>query len=283
MTILLTNDDGYQSEGIAVLEMVLTQAGHEIWVCAPSDEQSAQSHAMTLKGKVKFTRYDERHYHCSGKPADCILYGLEGNAIPVVPDVVISGINHGYNASTDIIYSGTVGAASEAALRGYPAIAISARMDQKTRKYPFIEAASFLAKYLDKFIQLVNKDVILNINVPPKPNGKWKLGTIGQLEYLDVVEKSQTKRSTNFDASSTKMGMAYGQRSLDANGVGIGDQLTLSLKGGGPPNLRDDEKRSDYQLLSQNFIAVTPLVVHPVMDEATALKLEEIIGESDDI
>ena len=126
MIILLTNDDGYQAEGISVLETVLAEAGHEVWVCAPSDQRSAQSHAMTLKGKIRFIRFDARHYHCSGTPADCILYGLNGGALPVAPDVVVSGINHGYNASTDILYSGTVGAASEAALRGIPAIAISA-------------------------------------------------------------------------------------------------------------------------------------------------------------
>ena len=98
---------------------------------------------MTLRGKVKFVRFGEQHYHCSGSPADCILYGLAGGPVPVRPDLVVSGINHGYNASTDIIYSGTVGAASEAALRGLPSIAISARSDRNTANSPFMKRRRF--------------------------------------------------------------------------------------------------------------------------------------------
>jgi 5'-nucleotidase len=276
MIILLTNDDGYQSEGITTLETVLLEAGHEVWVCAPSDQRSAQSHAMTLKGKVRFIRYDARHYHCSGTPADCVLYGLNGNALPIVPDVVISGINHGYNASTDILYSGTVGAASEAALRGIPAIAISARADKQTGAYPFVEAASFLAANLESFLPLCTREVLLNINVPPHANGDWRVGMIGQLEYYDVVERSSSARSTSYDASSTKIGLAYGDDGLDMNGVGIGDEMTLTLKTEVPPELVHSELESDYQLLGERFISVSPILVHPVIDMDTVKRLERI-------
>jgi 5'-nucleotidase len=274
MIILLTNDDGYQSAGITTLETVLLEAGHEVWVCAPSDQRSAQSHAMTLKGKIKFIRYDARHYHCSGTPADCVLYGLNGNALPVVPDVVISGINHGYNASTDILYSGTVGAASEAALRGIPAIAISARADKHSGEYPFVEAATFLVENLSSFLPLCTREVLLNINVPPSPNGKWKVGMIGQLEYFDVVERSSSARSTSYDASSTKLGLAYGDDTLDANGIEIGDEMTLTLKTEVPPELVRTEMESDYQLLGEHYISVTPILVHPVVDMDTVKNLE---------
>ena len=277
MIILLTNDDGYQAEGISILETVLAEAGHEVWVCAPSDQRSAQSHAMTLKGKIRFIRFDARHYHCSGSPADCILYGLNGNAIPVVPDVVISGINHGYNASTDILYSGTVGAASEAALRGIPAIAISARSDRQTEEFPFIEAASFLAEHLEEFVPLCTHEVLLNINVPPAGNGQWRVGMIGQLEYFDVVERSSTSRSTSYDASSTKIGLAYGDNDADANGVGIGEEMILSLRGDTPPEQRHTEMETDYRLLGENYISVTPILVHPVVDAATAAKLGKMV------
>lgn len=274
MIILLTNDDGYQSAGITTLETVLLEAGHEVWVCAPSDQRSAQSHAMTLKGKIKFIRYDARHYHCSGTPADCVLYGLNGNALPVVPDVVISGINHGYNASTDILYSGTVGAASEAALRGIPAIAISARADKHSGEYPFVEAATFLAENLSSFLPLCTRQVLLNINVPPTPNGEWKVGMIGQLEYFDVVERSSSARSTSYDASSTKLGLAYGDDTVDANGIEIGDEMTLTLKTEVPPELVRTEMESDYQLLGEHYISVTPIMVHPVVDMETVKSLE---------
>jgi len=276
MIILLTNDDGYQSAGITALETVLLEAGHEVWVCAPSDQRSAQSHAMTLKGKIRFIRYDSRHYHCSGTPADCILYGLNGNALPVKPDVVISGINHGYNASTDILYSGTVGAASEAALRGIPAIAISARMDRHATRYPFVEAATFLAQHLETFLPLCTREVLLNINVPPQPNGEWKVGMIGQLEYFDVVERSSGGRSTSYDASSTKIGLAYGDTELDENGVGIGDEVTLTLRTDVPPELKHSELETDYRLLEEGYISVTPVLVHPALDMQTANRLEQL-------
>ena len=181
MVILLTNDDGYQAEGLLVLENVLQRFGHEVWICAPSEQRSAQSHAMTLRGKVRIVRYDQRHYHCSGTPADCILYGLSGGALPVTPDLVISGINHGYNASTDILYSGTIGAAKEAILRGLKAIAISARMDKTTGIYPFEQGATFIAGHLDQFLPLCTNDVLLNINVPPHSSGRWPTGRIGIL------------------------------------------------------------------------------------------------------
>lgn len=276
MNILLTNDDGYQSEGISVLEAVLAEAGHEVWVCAPSDQRSAQSHAMTLKGKIKFIRYDARHYHCSGTPADCILYGLNGEAIPVVPDLIISGINHGYNASTDILYSGTVGAASEAALRGIPAMAISARADKTTGEYPFLEAAAFIVEHLQVFLPFCTREVLLNINVPPQPNGEWRIGMIGQLEYFDVVERSSSARSTSYDASSTKLGLAYGDADVDANGVGIGDEMTLLLKTEVPPELIHSELETDYRILGEHYISVTPIMVHPVVDMHTAEALEKL-------
>ena len=272
MVILLTNDDGYQAEGIVVLEKVLLQAGHEVWVCAPSDQRSAQSHAMTLRGKVRFVRFGDRHYHCSGTPADCILYGLNGATLHVKPDLVVSGINHGYNASTDILYSGTVGAASEAALRGLPSIAISARSDSATGLFPFYEAATFLAVHLEEFVPLCNSEVLLNINVPPNPSRNWKIGRMGQLEYFDVVERSSTVRTTSFDASSTKIGLAYGD-SQDPEQVNIGDEVSYSLRMDVHPQMRQSSLETDYQILSEGDISVTPLKVNPVVHEETCSAL----------
>ena len=270
MVVLVTNDDGYQADGITTLEKKLVESGHEVWLCAPTSERSAQSHAMTFHGKVTFVRYDERHYHCSGSPADCVLYGLGGKALPVIPDVVISGINHGYNASTDILYSGTVGAASEAALRGYPAIAISARRDRQTNVYPFEEAAQFLVDNLPWLMSYCTSEVILNINVPPRPNGQWRVGMLGHLEYFDFMESSSSKKKTSYDVSATKLGLAYG----NANHLSaIGEEVTLSLSNHVPPELKQEDPEVDYRLLSRGYISVTPLSVHPAVDFETAQEL----------
>ncbi|HHU89279.1 MAG: 5'/3'-nucleotidase SurE [Sphaerochaetaceae bacterium] len=272
MVVLLTNDDGYQVEGITTLEQCLSEAGHEVWVCAPSSERSAQSQAITVHGKVTIVRYDERHYHCSGTPADCVLYGLGGEALPIIPDVVVSGINYGYNASTDILYSGTVGAAREAALRGFPSIAISARSNRETGVYPFEETAKFLADNLEWMVPLCSSEVILNINVPPQPNGEWRLGMVGHLEYFDYVEKSSTKNKTSYDVSSSKIGLAYGNaNTLSA----IGEEVTLSLTNLVPPELKKGDPQADYLLLNQGYISVTPIVVEPVVHQGVAKVLNQ--------
>ncbi|MHC1691804.1 MAG: 5'/3'-nucleotidase SurE [Sphaerochaetaceae bacterium] len=268
MVILLTNDDGYQAEGIDVLETVLSQAGHEIWVSAPCDQRSAQSHSMTIHGKVRFVKYGGRHFHCSGSPADCILYGLAGGAIPIKPDLVVSGINHGYNASTDILYSGTVGAASEAALRGIPSIAISTRFDPVTGRFPFYEAAEFLASHLDVFLPLCTPEVLLNINVPPHSSGNWRIGQVGQLEYYDIVERGSSGKSTSFDAASTHIGLAYGDEP-SSEGFNVGDEMFLSLQGDTLPGMRETALETDYLILSQGDVSVTPLEVYPVVHAPT--------------
>ncbi|MDC7244900.1 MAG: 5'/3'-nucleotidase SurE [Sphaerochaetaceae bacterium] len=277
MIILLTNDDGYQARGIKILEEVLHKAGHDVWVCAPSDQRSAQSHAMTLKGKVRIHRYGDRHYHCSGSPADCILYGLGGNSIPVHPDVVISGINHGYNASTDILYSGTVGAASEGALRGYPSIAVSARSAGEDDLGPFYTGAEFIRDNMEALLPICSTDVLVNINVPPRPNGKWRVGKIGQLQYLDVVEKNASQQNTNFDAAHTQIGLAYSDAPFDE--VKVGGEVSLSLNTEVFPELREKMGEADFALLEEGFISVSPIKVNPVVDEESCAALEKILGE----
>ena len=279
MVILLTNDDGYQAEGLVVLESVLQRFGHEVWVCAPSDQRSAQSHAMTLRGKVKIVRYGQHHYHCSGTPADCILYGLTGNTLPVTPDVVISGINHGYNASTDILYSGTVGAAKEASLRGIKAIAISARVDKSTGKFPFEKAATFLAEHLVEFLPFCLDYVVLNINVHTHCTGRWRVGRIGILEYFVTLEKNVTSKTTMFDAASTKLGLAYGN--ADDDELHIGQEMLLSLSEGIIPGMKDNGMLTDYMILSEGDVSVTPLQVLPAIHEQTFMKLEHMMRASE--
>ncbi len=274
MKILLTNDDGYQARGITLLEQVLSEAGHEVWVCAPSGERSAFSHAMTLKGKIRIHRYGERHYHCGGTPADSILYGLAAKVIPITPDVVISGINHGYNASTDILYSGTVGAASEAALRGYPAIAISARLYSPDQEQPYLRGAEFLRDHLEQFLPLCSSRVLLNINVPPLDNGMWKVGGIGELKYLDIVEKHAGEKNTSFDADQTQLGLAYGEEGVHG--------MDYSLKNDEPPIFNEEYTEADYTLLNGHFISVSPVKVHPVADESTCMVLQEILEKEED-
>lgn len=203
MKILLVNDDGFYSEGIGVLDRKLSELGHEVWVCAPESQRSACSHAVSLHNGIQITEKSDKHYTCSGYPADCVLYSVLG-AIPMgKPDVVISGINEGFNMSSDLIYSATVGGAVEGALKGIPSIAISCEkvfsstdgsLFPKERKFvdfPFDDAAAFLAEHLDDFVKNCELGSFININVPDGSAGKWKLTTIGRTEFYDKVVSSE--------------------------------------------------------------------------------------------
>jgi 5'-nucleotidase len=162
MIILLTNDDGIGSEGISTLRARLEE-DHEVWTVAPDGERSGMSHAITLHGAVRIRRVGERSFSCVGTPADCILYSLLG-AVDVSPDVIVSGINHGPNIGTDILYSGTVAAARQAALMNRPAVAVSLVEMDEPRNFDL--AARFIAENLDLMVSLWHPDHLLNVNVP---------------------------------------------------------------------------------------------------------------------
>ena len=122
--ILLSNDDGVHAKGLRLLRDALLQIADVVTV-APLFEQSANSHALTLARPLRHRIIDELHA-IDGTPADCVYVALfEARFLPRKPDLVVSGINHGYNLATDTFYSGTVAAAREGALRGVPAIAFS--------------------------------------------------------------------------------------------------------------------------------------------------------------
>lgn len=200
MKILLVNDDGFNSEGIKILDEILTKNGHEVWVCAPVKQRSACSHAIHLHKPVEIKKIYDKHYTCDGFPADCVLYSLLG-AIPIgKPDIIISGINQGFNVSTDLIYSATVGAAEEGALKGIPSIALSCETvhanpvagrlpeERYFDDFPFYDAANFMAEHIQQFHDSCDSGSFININVPDHANGEWKTTAIGTIEFHDVVD-----------------------------------------------------------------------------------------------
>ncbi len=160
MNILLTNDDGITSEGLQVLAEHLRR-DHDVWIVAPDKERSAVSHCITFREPVKFHRVADRQYACSGTPADCVLYACHG-AVPVRPDLVISGINRGENIGTDIMFSGTVAAARQAVFLGLPGIAVSSG----ARIPSYHEAALLVSRELPRLLELSSKYAVININVP---------------------------------------------------------------------------------------------------------------------
>ena len=185
MTILLSNDDGYQAEGLCILADVLERQGHEVYIAAPYTEQSGKSHSMTIAGEIRIREFGHNRYSVEGTPADCMIFTHRSSLFPRKPDLMISGINHGYNLSGDIIYSGTCAAARQAAMYGIPAIALSASEKDSS---VFQKAAEFTEENLGRFIDAILPETFMNINFPSSFSGEAELADIGYTAYYDEVE-----------------------------------------------------------------------------------------------
>jgi 5'-nucleotidase len=192
LKILVSNDDGIDSLGIYSLVLALKDIA-EITIVAPIKEQSAVGHGITMQMPLRVLKYNKNNeffgYAVDGTPADCVKIGIR-NIMKEPPDLVISGINHGSNTAINIIYSGTVSAAREAAIMDVPAIAISVT-NHSARNFEF---AGKVAKYLA--MKLVKKDIprgtLLNVNVPDLPESEIsgiRLTMQGKSKWDDIYEK----------------------------------------------------------------------------------------------
>src|SRR5882757_2702909 len=163
MHILLTNDDGYQAEGLRVLAAAL-EGFATVSIVAPSREQSGTAQSLTLRQPIVCNKIAEREWSVDGTPADCVIVALH-KLLPEKPDMVVSGINFGANLGENIYYSGTVGAAREAALHHIPAIAMS--LCSKAPKVDFGPAARVARSAAEIVLKEGLPDqVLLNVNVP---------------------------------------------------------------------------------------------------------------------
>ncbi len=124
MRILITNDDGYHAPGMEVLEQIAREFSDDIWICAPSEEQSGAGHSLTLNRPVRLQKFDDRRFAVTGTPTDSVMMALR-EVLDGPPDLLLSGVNRGANLGDDITYSGTVSAAIEGALAGVRSIALS--------------------------------------------------------------------------------------------------------------------------------------------------------------
>lgn len=125
MRILVTNDDGINAEGLAVLEEVARELSDDVWVVAPETEQSGAGHSLTMYEPIRMREIDERHFAVCGTPTDCVLMAILQIIKDKRPDLVLSGVNRGMNVAEDVTYSGTIAAAMEGTLLEIPSIAFS--------------------------------------------------------------------------------------------------------------------------------------------------------------
>lgn len=166
MRILLTNDDGIQAMGLRTIADELRAKGHDIWIVAPDRQRSASSHSISLHRDICVKQIAEQEYSVDGTPVDCVVVALQ-KIIGKQIDLVISGVNAGQNMGEDILYSGTVAAATEAALLGYKAIAASIC---SYRDQLYQTSAHWIARFIDLGLHHLIKNLeVYNINFPNIP------------------------------------------------------------------------------------------------------------------
>lgn len=225
--ILLTNDDGIHSEGLVTLEKALREIG-DVYVVAPAAEMSGASHSLTLARPLRIRRIDDRHWTIDGTPTDCVTLALHRIlSKDQLPDLCVSGINHGGNLGDDATYSGTVAGALEATILGVPGIAISLVARENLN---FKEAARIAVLAAKKIIvEGLPEGTLLNINVPNSEIKGIKVTRQGIKNARPVITEHIDPR-----------GKPY---------FWIGEQYFRS----------NAEFGTDYRAIEEGYVSITPL------------------------
>ncbi len=227
--ILLTNDDGYQAPGIRALGEALSSLGHVV-VAAPMGNQSGTGHGITSRQFVRVRPYElvpgVSGHAIAARPATCVRLGLE-SLLPRRPDLMVSGINRGPNLGIVTYYSGTVGAAREAAFQGIPAIAVSMQGDAAE---DYAAAAAFVRQLIEELRaqERLRPGLFLNINVPA-----------GERRGVRITRQSTTPTPQIFTPYSSPRGGEYFWSDYRP--------------------LTDDAEGTDVWAVLQGFISITPL------------------------
>jgi 5'-nucleotidase len=236
--LLLSNDDGYSAEGLQVLRRELQKHARVI-VCAPEVNQSASSHSLSLHRVLRLRNVEKDVFALDGTPADCVYVALNSGdrILPRLPDLVVSGMNHGLNLSHDVFYSGTVAAAREAALRGIPAMAVSADV-AADRPNAATLAARLAMTLLELHRQKPSRMApLFNVNIPPGHEWPVRPTKIGKRLYTqDVVYRHDPR----------------GQEYLWIGGGAV---------------RHDHAPGSDTEAYDEGFVSVTPITLDLVSSE----------------
>ncbi len=190
--ILISNDDGISARGLIALTEAIAPLG-EVWVVAPEHEQSATSHSLSLHRPLRIRKHQERWFGVDGTPADCVYVAVNHLMKSGPPVLVLSGINHGPNLADDVIYSGTVAAAMEGCILGFPAIAFSLAT---RRTFDFEHAIPFARSLVKTALEsTIPARMLLNVNIPAYgPVAGYEVTRLGRHNYdADVIEKEDPR------------------------------------------------------------------------------------------
>src|SRR5258708_21956233 len=177
MRILITNDDGVTARGLRLLESVARRFSDDIWVVAPTEEQSGAGHSVTRTAGVRLRRHDDRRFSVTGAPTDAVMLALAHVMKDSPPDLILSGINRGANLAEDVTYSGTVSAAIEGALAGVRSIALSQAYSREGMgdTVPFAAAEAWAERVLAPLLEFETAPrTLINVNFPAIPPDEVK-------------------------------------------------------------------------------------------------------------
>jgi 5'-nucleotidase len=249
MNILLTNDDGIDAEAfLDFADALKTGTSHTVYIIAPDSNRSGVSSALSLIHRhVRVVHRAENTWACSGTPVDCVCVGILG-ALPVKPDLVISGINAGPNIGTDLIYSGTAAAARQAALAGIPGIAVS--LNGRAGTFRWKQAIDYTVAALPELEAFWTHDVFINVNIPNKPEGP--LGSRVTFPSIRQYNDSLT---------------------IGTDGDG---HLSCMLQAGN--FYTEPEPGSDWDAVLRNYVSVSPVFLHPVVRRDRCAGVPEYAG-----
>lgn len=231
--ILICNDDGIGAVGLKVLEQAALSLSDDVWVVAPAEEQSGKAHSFTIGRPMTAEKLAGRRYSVTGTPTDCVLYAFNVLLRDKRPDLVLAGINHGENVGLDVLYSGTVGIATEGALQGVKGIAFSLAGAKKGSAFWDITEKR-AEEILPVLAETAGADVF-NVNFPatdgPAPVVQT---TICDRKIGDAVDVSETDgNKTVFTVLSTRS--AYAKTpGCDAEALARGNVTVTAWKAGAP-------------------------------------------------
>jgi len=242
MNILICNDDGIFSEGIITLANVLSK-NNKVTVVAPDTNRSACSHSMSFYKELTFKQIkisdNFLSFSLSGTPADCVKFSLF--YFKEKFDLIIGGVNIGFNIGTDILYSGTVSIAIEACLNGYKNLALSVIVNNDIN---YNVLADNCEKLFNKILPYTSKEYVLNINIPNEPINKLKFAKLGIQKYIDTYKKLE-----------------------NGNYMLVGEPLKHSLNDG----------KTDVDCFFDGFASVTPIIIDKTNFTALSTMPKEII------
>lgn len=236
MRILVTNDDGINARGLAVLEEIAARLSDDIWVVAPSEEQSGAGHSLTLTQPVRLRRHGERRFSVTGTPTDAVMMAIAQVMKDDPPDLILSGVNRGANLAEDVTYSGTVSAAMEGALAGIRSVALSQTSASESLgdSVPFEAATAWGERVLRPLLDAPwEPRSLVNVNFPPL--------AADQVRGIRVVGQGLR------DYGRLRLVKGTDPRGYDYYWFGLGP--TVSTPG----------HRTDLEAIQDGYISVTPL------------------------